>query len=169
MLGYYFLFNEGTKGSLDITYSPSEDVYANLLQGPDGTIYYMAEDGRRYVFPNEGTYQSWFGDHDDITQKTLEELYETDLGGNVYYRPGSKILITESYTDYYFISNGGVLKPFANEEIIEQFYGSKWIKQVDEIENHFFTNYHIGSPINSIEDLPTIIDNVPLEDNLLRI
>ena len=100
-----------------------------------------------------------------IREYTLEEFYETPLGGNVFYRPGSKILQTPSDFNYYFVNFNGVLNPFGSEKIIEEVYGSNWKFKVDEIENYYFTNYKIGPKINSVSDIPEISKDLTINQN----
>src|SRR5690606_30329162 len=46
-------------------------------------VYYLASDGKRYVFPNEKTYSTWFTDFSDVRVKTPSEMSQYPIGGNV--------------------------------------------------------------------------------------
>lgn len=127
---------------------------AKLIKAPNGWIYYLAADGKRYIFPTTNTFKSWFGDNQyQIKEMTLEEIGEIPLGGNVTYRPGSKLIRTATDPKTYYVEKGGVLRPFENEEAIEKAYGKNWQELVDDLENYYFTNYKAGKQIKP-EDIP---------------
>ena len=117
--------------------------------------YYIGADKKRYVFPNEGTYKSWFGDLKVQEMKTIEDVTDITLGGNVTYRPGSKILQTESVSEMFFIAPGAVLREIT-KDMANEIYGNDWEDYIEEIENRYFTNYKIGKPITNKEEIPYI-------------
>ncbi len=53
-------------------------------------VYYVAEDSKRYVFPNEKIYNSWKDILGDISVVTPAKLASYKIGGNVTYRPGTR-------------------------------------------------------------------------------
>lgn len=116
------------------------------------TIYYVANNGKRYVFPSVNIYNSWFSDFDDITTVPETELYDIPLGGNVLYRPG--VLLVKITTDpkVYAVSKNGQLRWITSETIAKALYGDNWNALVDDVSDSFFTNYQIGSAINNESD-----------------
>ena len=46
----------------------------------------MGMDGKRYVFPNEATYRSWYSDFSTVQTITDKEPAQITIGGNVTYR-----------------------------------------------------------------------------------
>lgn len=162
---YLATAKEEIKPRPDVIYEPAQSEYEKLVKYEDGKIYYMAGNGERYVFPNEGTLRSWFTKTKEIKEASLEELYEIPLGGNVFYRPGSRILQTPSDFNYYYVNLNGVLNPFGSEKVIEEIYGSNWKYNVDEIENYYFTNYKIGQEINSASEIPKIPEEITIDQN----
>ena len=37
-------------------------------------VYYLGDDGKRYVFPNEATYKSWYSDFSGVVTISSDEL-----------------------------------------------------------------------------------------------
>src|SRR3989344_8729122 len=65
----------------------------SIIKGQTSTaIYYYAVDGKRYVFPNDKTYLSWYPDFSNITVVSDTDLASIPIGGNVTYRPGKRLV-----------------------------------------------------------------------------
>jgi len=116
------------------------------------SIYYVASDGKRYVFPNEKIYKSWFPDFSDIQTISYNELISLTLAGNVTYRPG--VILVKITTDpkIYAVSSNGTLHWIETEEIAKELYGNNWNLLVDDLPDAFFANYNIGDSINNASD-----------------
>ncbi len=110
-------------------------------------VYYCGADGKRYVFPNDRTYFTWYADFDDVITITDEGIANVQLGGNVTYRPGVKMVKIQSEPNVYAVDAGGVLRWVQSPEIAESLYGKNWAKQVEDVSDAFFFNYTIGDPI----------------------
>lgn len=110
-------------------------------------VYYCGANGKRYVFPHEKVYFSWYDDFSDVITVTAEELASVPLGGNVTYRPGVRMIKIQTDTKVYVVDQGGQLRWVASAEIAEALYGPEWAKQIDDISPAFFVNYQIGDPI----------------------
>lgn len=125
-----------------------------LIKGPGrGTaVYYLASDGKRYVFPNQRTYLSWFSGFGNVTEVTGGELASFPLGGNVTNRPGVRMVKIASDPKLYAVEKGGVLRWVTTENIARQLYGSDWNTKVDDVPDAFFANYRIGQPITELSD-----------------
>ncbi|NUM25058.1 MAG: hypothetical protein HUU49_00365 [Candidatus Buchananbacteria bacterium] len=116
------------------------------------SLYYVASDGKRYVFPNEKIFKSWFPDFRDVVTLTYEEMSSMPLGGNVLYRPG--VLLVKIQTDprIYAVTKNGVLRWVETEEIAKYLYGDNWNLLIDDVPDSFFVNYKIGESIDSTSD-----------------
>lgn len=125
------------------------------------SLYYVAGDGKRYVFPNEKTYKSWFTDFNDVITLTQGELTALPLGGNVLYRPGTLLIKITTDPKVYAVSNGGVLRWIKTEAAAKALYGDNWSKLIDDVPDSFFTNYKIG---NEIDDASEFDPNNELEN-----
>lgn len=127
--------------------------YDGKLVKMDGlsTLYYVME-GKRYVFPNEKTFNSWFIDFNDVTTLAAEQIYILPLAGNVLYRPG--IIMVKVTTDpkVYVVAKGGELRWVKTEALAKKLYGDDWNLLIDDLPDAFFTNYHIGNAIENESD-----------------
>ena len=112
-------------------------------------VYYFAGDGKRYVFPTDKTYFTWYSDFSGVKTVSAGELSSIPLGGNVTYRPGVKMLKIVSDPTVYAISKNGILRAIGSEAVASALYGATWNKQIDDLPDAFFVNYRVGEPIAS--------------------
>ena len=118
----------------------------------NSAVYWYATDGKRYVFPTEGTYYSWFPDFNNVRTISDSELASITIGGNVTYRPGSKMIKITTDPRTYAVSKGGYLRLITSESMAISLYGSNWAKQVHDLPDAFFVNYKMGNTIYSMSD-----------------
>ena len=122
----------------------------HILIGPKVTTkFYLAKDGKRYVFPEETkTFETWFPNaaKAPITKVSQDELESYPLGGNVWYRPGTRLIHIGTDTHIYAVAHGGVLRAI-NEGNAALLFGADWNKLLDLMPDYYFTNYTIGAPI----------------------
>jgi len=117
------------------------------IRGSQAAVYYCGDDGRRYTFPNERVYFSWYQDFNGIEQLPDETLAQIPLGGNTTYRPGTRMIKIVSDPRVYAVSRGGVLRHIPSEAVARQLYGDRWQQQIDDVSDAFFVNYTVGDPI----------------------
>lgn len=118
----------------------------DLIRGTSfSAVYYMGADGFRYVFPNDKTYFTWYSDFDDVKFITDAELAAIQMGGNVTYKGGSKMIKINTDPKVYFVTDGGTLRPIADEAAAIALYGSTWNKQIDDVPDGFFANYNVST------------------------
>lgn len=110
-------------------------------------VYYCGADGKRYVFPTQKIYNSWYADFKSVVTISVEQLANVPLGGNVTYRPGVRMVKIETEPNVYAVDRGGVLRYVQSPEIAASMYGTKWNQSVDDLSVAFFVNYQIGEPI----------------------
>lgn len=110
-------------------------------------VYYCGADGKRYVFSSPGVYFSWYKDFSNVTVLGEAILAQIPLGGNVTYKPGSRMVKIETDPQTYVVDKGGVLRVVVNETIAESMYGTKWNTFIDDLSPTFFINYTLGEPI----------------------
>lgn len=129
------------------------DVPTDTLVKADGSaVYYYASDGKRYVFPNEGTYKSWFSDFSGIVQVSAGELAMMQIGGNVTYRPGIRMVKIQSDPKVYAVDEGGRLRWVVSESLAEEMYGQFWNKAIDDVSDTAFADYTMGDDIRLTDD-----------------
>lgn len=124
----------------------------SLVKAGGAAVYYFATDGKRYAFPNERTYASWFTGFSDVTTVTDAELAAMPLGGNVTYRPGIRMVKIQSDPKVYAVNRNGTLRWVTTESLAEDLYGQYWNTAVDDVSDAFFTNYGVGAPVSALGD-----------------
>ncbi|HBU28159.1 TPA: hypothetical protein DEB00_03520 [Candidatus Uhrbacteria bacterium] len=126
----------------------------DLIRGETYTaVYYYGNDGFRYVFPNFATYKTWFGnDFSDVVWITDAQLANIQIGGNVTYKPGGRMIKINTDPKTYAPSVNGTLRWITSEAVAVALYGPTWNTQIDDIPDGFFTNYQIGDPITTATD-----------------
>jgi hypothetical protein len=120
----------------------------DLIMGSGPAVYYIATDGRRYVFPNENTYYSWYPDFSGVCRMSDARLASIPVGGNVTIRPGTFLVKIVSDPRVYAISPGGVLHWVESEDIAVALYGPTWARRVKDVPDAFFVNYAVGLSVN---------------------
>lgn len=120
----------------------------------DTAVYYYASDGRRYVFPNEKVYFTWYPTFADVQILSLEDMTKIPIGGNVTYRPGSKLVKFQTDNKVYAVYQDGLLRWVPTEQLAKDLYGENWTSKVDDINESFYVNYSFGQPIEHRLDFP---------------
>ncbi len=120
----------------------------------DSAVYYVGSDGKRYVFPNSKVYFSWYPNFDTVREVSQSELSSFMIGGNITYRPGTRLVKIISDPKVYAVEPGGVLRPIGSEEVARALYGSSWNRIIDDVPDAYFVNYTIGTPL-SVAVYPT--------------
>ncbi|MFH0819659.1 MAG: hypothetical protein V1892_01365 [bacterium] len=113
------------------------------------TVYYIGNDGKRYVFPNDKVYRAWYNDFSKVKVIASGELNQYPIGGNVTYRPGIKMVKIQTDPKVYAIGKSGVLRWVKTESIAQELYGQNWNTMIDDISPLFFVNYKMGEEIAS--------------------
>jgi len=141
-----------------IAASATDSLSAGTVIKGEGlsTLYYIGEDGRRYVFPNSNIFFSWYDDFSEVVEVPLETLYEYPLGGNARYKPGALLVKIQTDPKVYAVGHNGKLHWIKTEKIARALYGNNWNKLVDDVADSFFTNYEVGDEVNTDEDFDPI-------------
>ncbi|PJA08905.1 hypothetical protein COX68_03655 [Candidatus Falkowbacteria bacterium CG_4_10_14_0_2_um_filter_41_15] len=113
------------------------------------TVYYLGADGKRYVFPHESVYFSWYKDFSSVVTVSATELSSYPLAANVVMRAGTKLVKIISDPSVYAVEANGVLRKIQSESDAIALYGALWAKRVIDVADSFFTNYVIGTPLTS--------------------
>lgn len=135
--------------------TPLDDLQAgDLIRGESlPAVYYYGVDGLRYVFPNQKTYDTWYSDFDSVVWVSDLDLTKIQIGGNVRYRPGVRMVKIQSDPVVYVVDVDGELRPVASESAASEMYGSDWNQHIDDIPDSFFGNYSINNTeVNGVSD-----------------
>jgi hypothetical protein len=123
-----------------------------LIRGSLPAVYYLGTDGKRYVFPNEKTYKTWFPGTPAFNNVVVVDdaiITNLPIGGNVTYQPGVRMVKINSDPKVYAVSFGGKLRHITSETIAKSLYGADWATKVDDVPDAFFVNYILGPAITS--------------------
>lgn len=124
----------------------------SLVKASLPAVYYVGSDMKRYVFPNEKTYKTWYADFSGVMTISDAELASMMIGGNVTYKPGTRMVKITTDPKVYVVDAHGVLRPIASEAVAAALYGSNWNQQIDDVPDGFFVNYSLGAAVNSASD-----------------
>ena len=125
----------------------------DLVRGQSfSAVYYYGKDGFRYVFPNDKTYFTWYSNFDSVKWLTDADLATIQIGGNVTYKPGSRMVKINSDPKTYAVDEGGSLRWITSEAVAVASYGSAWNTMIDDVPDAFFSNYDMGSDIEAADD-----------------
>jgi hypothetical protein len=122
----------------------------SLIKRADQSAVYYVAGGKRYAFPNDKVFFSWYADFANVITVTAAELAAYPLGGNVTYRPGVRLIKVQTDPKVYAVSRYGTLRWMTSESIASSIYGSSWNTHVHDVPDAFFVNYVMGSPVNSV-------------------
>jgi plastocyanin len=154
--------------TMDMGVGVSNSVFnsGDLIKGSGSTVYYFGGNGRRYVFPNEKTYFTWYTDFSNVVRISDGQLASIPLGGNVTYRPGRKMVKITTDSKVYAVDQGGVLRHVGSEQLANTLYGLSWKSQIDDIPDAFFVNYRVGTPLQTESDFrPADVRNLTANIN----
>lgn len=115
-------------------------------------VYFLAKNGKRYVFPNDKIFFSWYNDFSTVKIVTPEQMASYTIGGNVTYRPGVRMVKITSDPKVYAVEKGGKLRWVKTEAAAVAIYGSNWNKMIDDLSDAFFVNYTMGNEIATAND-----------------
>ncbi len=132
----------------------------DLSTQPDTAVYYYAINGKRYVFPNDKNFFTWYPDFSKVQLIPQDQMSLIPIGGNVTYHPGVKMVKFQTDVKTYAVSRGGTLRWVKTEEAARTMYGLEWNTKVDDINEAFYINYKFGSPIEyGLDYAPDVVRN----------
>lgn len=152
-------FNQVTDSKADLTLKEIKVVKisgitpGSLVKRADmSAVYYYGKDSKRYVFPNDKNYFTWYSDFKNVKTIAADDLASLDIGSLVTYKPGVKMVKIQTDPKVYAIAKGGVLRWVKSEAVAKSLYGNNWNKQIDDVPDSFFTSYTIGTDIETAAD-----------------
>lgn len=108
------------------------------------SVYFLGADNRRYVFPDETTYFSWYPDFSGVITISSAEMASYPLGENITIRPGTYLVKIVSDPKVYAVEPGGVLRHIVDEAAARALYGPDWNQRIVDVADAFFANYNIN-------------------------
>jgi hypothetical protein len=108
-------------------------------------VYLLKSDNKRYVFPNQSVFKSYYANFDTVKTISDSELAQYMLGGNITYRPGSLIKVpslSKVYRVKETVNNINFIEWIETEEFAKKMYGPAWASLVHDVNDSFFTDYY---------------------------
>lgn len=148
VVGVMVLTIAAMTGALNISSANASASAGDLIKmSGNAAVYYLGADGKRYVFPNSTTYNSWYADFSGVVTIPATELQSYLLGGNVVMRPGTKLVKITTDPSVYAVEPNGVLRKIQSEAQAAALYGTNWNKRIVDVPDSYFTNYTIGTAL----------------------
>lgn len=156
LLFFALVFVGGVKKSQAAKFAPgSLLVQANL---ESATVYYIGDDGKKYIFPDAKTYFTWYRDFDKVKKVSLVELDQYPDGGIVPYRAGIRLITHQNTAKVYAVEPGGIIRWIKNESIAKNLYGDDWGLLVqDVLPGYFSSSYELGDDMADFLPTGTIV------------
>ena len=140
----FSLPNVNTNSKITIPNIPNTPT-GSLLQGNGSGVYFYGSDNKRYVFPDEKTFRTWYPNFNSVKSLSVSDLQIAPLAGNVTYRPGVRMLKITTDPKVYAVSKNGTLKWIKTEKIAETLYGPNWNTYIDDVVDSIFASSYIIS------------------------
>lgn len=134
----------------------------DVIKSSGKAVYYYAADGKRYVFPTDLIYKTWYKDFTGVRTISDSELSAITIGGNVVARGGVKLVqfVTNdtpwkvSDPKVYAVTPGGKLRQLTSADVASGLYGANWESRITPVVETLYNNYTIGNQITSSTDVP---------------
>lgn len=134
----------------------------DVIKSSGKAVYYYAADGKRYVFPTDLIYKTWYNDFTGVRTVSDSELSAITIGGNVVARGGVKLVqfVTNdtpwkvSDPKVYAVTPGGKLRQITSADVASGLYGANWESKITPVVETLYNNYTIGAQITSSTDVP---------------
>ncbi len=132
-----------------------------LIKGSLPAVYYAGADGKRYVFPNEKTFKTWYGDFSGVTTLSDTDIAAIAIGGNAVYRGGARLIKIQSDPKVYAVEPMGKIRWLESEAVASALYGSNWASRVQDVADVFFSDYTPSASVSSAATYPvgTLLKN----------
>lgn len=147
-------------GALALPLAANAVTSGDLIKGTGTAVYYYGADGKRYVFPYQASYASWYGStFTGVQTLTDADLIAIPFGGNVTVRPGKLAQVVSMDTPWrvmdpkvYAVEKGGVLRWVKTAAVATSIFGATWESQIVAVPEALLTNFTIGAEINAAGD-----------------
>ncbi|MCA9390890.1 MAG: peptidoglycan-binding protein [Candidatus Magasanikbacteria bacterium] len=132
----------------------------NINTQEDSTVYYIGADFKRHAFPQSSIYFSWYCDFSKVKIIDAKRLAGYQLGKNITYRPGLRLVKFPTNPRVYVVQQGSLLRPIKDEATALKLFGSNWAKLISDIPDTFYNDYTFGEEIDTTTD-KTSLDLTP--------
>ncbi len=101
-------------------------------------VSYFGNDGKRYTFPSNKVFFSWFKDWSKVKTVSDDQLGDIALVGTMPYRAGTQLVKIQTDPKVYAVEPGGKLRWIETESVAISLYGSAWAKKVRDVDPTIF-------------------------------
>lgn len=101
-------------------------------------VFYYAADGKRYTFPTDKVFYSWYKDWSMVKVVSDAQLGGITIGGTVAYRPGTNLVKIQTDPKVYAVEANGTLRWVETEAIAKALWGNDWAKRVHDVDPSIF-------------------------------
>ncbi len=122
------------------------------------TVYYIGHDNKRYPFPSDKIFFTWYENFNSVLTINQTELLNHNLGGNITTRPGTKLVqfvnldnegrIVVDDPKVYAVEPTGKIRWIKTAAIASALYGPTWEQKIIPTWNYLYTNYTLGTEIS---------------------
>ncbi|MDP2812734.1 MAG: S8 family serine peptidase [bacterium] len=127
----------------------------------NSAVYYIANDGKKYIFPDLKTYHTWYDDFSKIIEVSVEVLDSFPNGGAMPYHQASKLITTQNTNKIYAVEPNGVLKYIPSEDMAKKLYGNNWYRLVQDVLPGFFaSSYKIDGELDGKYPTGTLVKDM---------
>ncbi len=131
-LMFVTVFSIGGFGSVKMAHAATL-MAGDLVKGPNSDAVYYIDGTMKHVFPDKGTYMTWYSNFDAVKKVTVADLDMYSTGSAVAYRPGTYLVKTPDSAFVYAVEPGGKLRKIPSESVAMALYGSSWAKWIRDI------------------------------------
>lgn len=119
-----------------------------LIKGTTSTtVYYCGRDGKRYFFPSDRVFFSWYSSFADVKTISDTQLAKIPLGGNVTFKPGSRLIKIQSDPKVYAVDAQGMLRWVTSAYVAQMIFGNDWESLLEDVDVAYFVNYTVGESL----------------------
>jgi len=116
-----------------------------------GATVYLYSNSKKYPFPNQNVYETWYGtDFSALKKISEEDMGSIAWGDNTLYRPGSQLIKVPDDPKVYAILPGGTVAWVKDEATAEKFYGADWATRVDDLLASLFVASYTNDPAKDL-------------------
>lgn len=112
------------------------------MKGQTGAaVYLVGADLKKYVFPSQKEYFTWYPNFDKVVRVAVAELDMYPDGGAVTVRPGTKLVTHMNTAKVYAIEPGGIARWIPTDTVAKALYGNNWTSRLIDVIPGYFTSY----------------------------
>lgn len=128
-----------------------------LVQWVDGafTMEYIMHN-EQWSFVTVSHFESWYGTDPcvscaGVAEVSNETVTELPFGGIITMKPGSLVRI-EADTSVFIVDSCATVRRIL-PSVAQEIYGNDWEKRIVTEQEFLFTEYHMGSDVDEVEDI----------------